>query len=166
MPPNFGRIILLLFKYLKEVTLFRLHTNIVIQSDKRKLNSFLTAVEGPLGEVKLRLIQQCPDFLRGASAQTGDEPIKPDCQWRYREDKCEEKMDGRVPKPEKGYMESPEKDQRRRQARPNIARCNFKYSDAYQHKIQYITAAITHMNASADSMLFFRMPAASSSPKW
>jgi hypothetical protein len=133
---NIGVLILLQIKHLKELTLLGLHTNIVIQSNERKLNSFLTAVEGPLGEVKPRLIQQCPDFLCGASSQTGDEPIKPDCQWRYREDKCEEEMDRRVPKPEKGYMESPEKDQRRAQARPDIACCNFEYSDAHQHKIR------------------------------
>lgn len=87
--------------------LLRLHANVVIQGDERILNSFLSAVECPLGEVKAWLIQQCSDFLCSACSQAGDEPINPDCQRSYGQNKCEKNMDGRVPIPDKCYKESP-----------------------------------------------------------
>jgi hypothetical protein len=115
-------------KYMKEIQLPRLHTNVVIQGDERKLDCLLSAVEGPLGEVKSWLIQQCSDFLCGASSQAGDEPIYPNCQGRYGQNKCEEKMDGRVPIPDKCYVESPEEDQWRTEAGPHLACSDFKYA--------------------------------------
>ena len=85
----------------------------VIQGDERKLNSLLSTVEGPVGEVKIWLIQQLPGFLCGASSEAGYKPVNEDSQRRYGQNKCEKEMNWRIPVPNKSYKESPKEDQRR-----------------------------------------------------
>ena len=56
------------------------YAEMVIQGDERKLNRLLPAVKGPVGDVKIWLVQQLPGFLCGACSETGYKPIDEDSQ--------------------------------------------------------------------------------------
>lgn len=65
----------------------------IIKSDERKLNRFFPTVEGPVGEVKIRLIQQLPGFLCSAGSETGYKSINENSQRRHGQNECEKEMD-------------------------------------------------------------------------